>query len=87
MRKGSVCAGAVDAGAEGFLCRSSQPTKAWCKVSRMAKVPHVPSGEKQKVGTRVNFGILSIVTSLFHMVCLLPASYYFPAYLSPHDAL
>lgn len=44
-RKGFVCAGALDAGAEGFLCRSSQPTKAWCKVSRMAKVPRVPSCE------------------------------------------
>jgi hypothetical protein len=79
MRKGFVCAGAVDAGAEGFLCRSSQPTKAWCKVSRMAKVPHVPSAEKQKAGARVDFGILPTVTSLFREVCLLPAPYHFPA--------
>lgn len=69
MRKGFVCAGAADAGAEAFLCRSSQPTKAWCKVSRMAKVPHVPSGEKQKAGARVDFGILSS-----HLPCGLPTA-------------
>lgn len=64
MRKGFVCAAAVDAGAEGFLCRSSQPTKAWCKVSRMAKVPCVPSGEKEK--GRFPY-LVHRVTSLFHL--------------------
>lgn len=47
MRRGLASAGAVEAGAEGSLLKSSQPAKAVCRASRMAEGPDLPSGREE----------------------------------------
>lgn len=50
-----MSAGAVEASAEGSLRRSSQPAKAWCRASRMAEGPDLPSGRKGWTARAVQF--------------------------------
>lgn len=59
MRSGLASTGAVEAGPEDGIRRSSQPAKACCRASRTARGPDLPSGEEGQAGSRVRLHTLS----------------------------